>query len=67
MEQISLLFSNSSNNYFNINPTTANDLGIVFLSENISDSPPEQEVIRKILMKMPVDQQIISYRNDIYR
>ena len=67
MNQISLLFPDETAACFQISSITANDLGIPFLSESVSDTLPDQEVIRRILMKMPVSPDTVQYRNAVYR
>lgn len=66
MDTISLLFHDDTDSYFTISSKTAGDLGVDFLTDNISDTPTEKEVIKKILLKMPVDPGTIGYRQDVY-
>lgn len=66
MNDISLLFPDDSDRCFQLSSGTANDLGITFLAESLTDSPPEQDIIRKYLMTMPVCPQTVRYRNAVY-
>lgn len=66
MQNISLLAPDDTGKYFQISDITAGDLGATFLAEHISELSTEQNIIGKILLKMPVSPEIIRYRQDVY-
>ncbi len=66
MQTISLLTPDDTLRCFPVSSITANDLGIAFLAENITENTSEQEAVRKILMNMPANPEIIRYRREIY-
>ena len=66
MNHISLLSPDASAAFFDLSGNSENDLGVAFLAENIADSVAEQNVLKRILLKMPVDAQMINYRREIY-
>ena len=66
MQTISLLTPEDAQAYFPVSETTANDLGIAYLAEHVTETTTEQSVIRKILMNMPVSADIIRYRREVY-
>lgn len=63
----SLLAPEGSNGYFSINEGTANDLSINFLVENLTVGDEEQRIIRRLLLDMPIDKEIIQYRQAVYK
>ncbi|MBR4101894.1 MAG: hypothetical protein IKK51_08480 [Oscillospiraceae bacterium] len=67
IRQFSLLSPNDSNAYFQLSDSTANDLSIDFLAAHLSHEKEEQPKLRRLLMQMPVDPAIISYRQAIYK
>jgi len=73
MEQIpsvknfSLLAPEKSENYTELTENTINDLSLNFLTEHLSDSESERQILKKFLLKMPVDCKIIRYRQEIYQ
>ena len=72
MEQIknrkfSLLTPETPENNAYLSETTANDLSLQFLIEHLSDSDTEQQILKRILLKMPTDCEIIRYRQEIYQ
>ena len=66
MQKFSLLAPDDSEPFFPLSETTANDLGIAFLAESMSELSTEQNTIKKILLKMPVRPETIRYRRAIY-
>lgn len=63
----SLLAPKGNHEYFTLSENTANDLSIDFILENMTSVSSEQNMLRKILMKMPISKSIIQYRQDIYK
>lgn len=53
--------------YFTLNENTANDLSMDFIIENLTSTSSEQNVLKKILMKMPINKPVIQYRQAIYQ
>lgn len=53
--------------YFTLSENTANDLSLHFIIENLTSENDEQGILKRILMKMPICQEVIQYRQDIYR
>ncbi|MBE6851496.1 MAG: hypothetical protein E7504_07190 [Ruminococcus sp.] len=67
IRRFSLLSPNDSTAYFQLSDSTANDLSIDFLAAHLSHEKEEQPKLRHLLMQMPVDPAIISYRQAIYK
>ena len=65
-QKFSLLAPNESDSYFCLSPNTQNDLSIDYITDAISSNSSEKEAIKRILLKMPISNDIISYRNSIY-
>lgn len=63
----SLLAPEGNHEYFTLSENTANDLSIDFILKNMTSVSSEQNMLRKILMKMPISKSIIQYRQDIYK
>lgn len=53
--------------YFTLSEYTSNDLSIDFIIENITSTSSERSILKKILMKMPICQSVIQYRQAIYK
>lgn len=66
IQYFSLLSPENSDGYYDLSSNAENDLAVNFIAENISDNSTEKEVIKKILLKMPVNTDIISYRSEVY-
>ncbi len=66
LHHFSLLSPYDCSGYFQLNSNTANDLSIDFLAAHLSRNREDTPKIRNILMKMPVDPEIITYRQAIY-
>ena len=66
MNQISLLSPDENSRYFDLGDTTANDLGIAFLAEQVSESSAEHKGIQRVLLRMPADARTVRYRREIY-
>ena len=67
IREFSLLSPDSSGNYVQLSDTTANDLSLNFLTEHLADSEAERHILKTILLKMPVDCNIIRYRQAIHQ
>lgn len=63
----SLLFPVGEYEYFTLSETTANDLSLDYIIENLTSMSSEQSVLQKILMKMPISKPVIQYRQAIYQ
>ena len=50
-----------------LSENTANDLSLDFLTEHLSDSDSERQILKNILLKMPTDRQVIRYRQEVYQ
>ena len=66
LREFSLLAPEKSSCYSRLGNDTVNDLSVGFIVENISRNSSEREVIKKILLDMPTDDKIISYRRAVY-
>ena len=66
MQKISLLRPNDSGKCFPVSEITANDLGLSFIAEQITETKEEQRIIRDILLNMPVSADIVRYRKEVY-
>ena len=53
--------------YFTLSEYTSNDLSIDFIIENITSTSSERSILKKILMKIPICQSVIQYRQAIYK
>ena len=67
LKEFSLLAPDKNGSYCRISDDTVNDLSVDFIVDSISHNSTEKKVISKILLKMPVDEKIISYRREVYR
>lgn len=61
----SLLWRKGGEEYTEISPVTANDLGLSALINALSEDTREREALRKILLKMPTNIETIRYRQEI--
>ena len=66
MHRISLLSPDENSRYFSLSDTAANDLGIAYLAEQVSESSAEHKCIQRILLKMPAEARTVRYRREIY-
>ena len=66
MNTVSLLYPNETPQCYQISRTIADDLGIPFLAEHITETSTERKVISDVLLKMPVSEEIIRYRQAVY-
>lgn len=66
MQTISLLTPDETARCFPVSDITANDLDLAFLAENMTENTMEKETVKKILMNMPADPEVIRYRREIY-
>lgn len=66
IQGFSLLAPDDSDSYFCLSANTCNDLSIDYITDAVSANSSEKEAIRRILLKMPTDNRIISYRNAVY-
>ena len=66
LRAFSLLAPDKGGNYSLLSSDTENDLSVDFLVESISRNSNERKVIKDILLKMPADERIISYRRAVY-
>lgn len=64
--KFSLLAPCESDCYFCLSQNTQNDLSLDYITDAISSNSSEKEAIKRILLKMPVSSDIISYRNAVY-
>lgn len=62
----SLLAPAGKTGYVTLSETTANDLSLDLLTEKLSPVAQEQTVLKRILMQLPVDREIIEYRRAVY-
>ena len=67
INNFSLLQPEGEYDYFTLDENAINDLSLQYLIENIVDEPKEYENFRNILIKMPVDEKVIKYRQEIYQ
>lgn len=51
---------------FEISENTANDLSIEFIADSMTKNNAEQKAVTKILLDMPVDNDVIEYRKAVY-
>lgn len=63
----SLLTPDADSRCFTLSDSTANDLSLDFLAEQLSRSREEQNKLRRMLMEMPADASVITYRQEIYQ
>ena len=63
----SLLSPENGGNYAELTKNTINDLSLAFLVSHLSDSDREKQILLSILEKMPIDEKIIRYRQEIYQ
>ncbi|MBO4877078.1 MAG: hypothetical protein J5501_03625 [Ruminococcus sp.] len=61
----SLLSPDDDDSLFTLSDNTENDLSVSFLAESVSGNSTEYEIIRKILLNMPMSRRTIEYRSDI--
>lgn len=66
LRAFSLLAPDKGGSYSPLSSDTENDLSVDFLVESISRNSNERKVIKDILLKMPADERIISYRRAVY-
>lgn len=66
LRAFSLLAPDKGGSYSLLSSDTENDLSVDFLVESISRNSNERKVIKDILLKMPADERIISYRRAVY-
>ena len=66
IRRFSLLTPDEGAKYFDISGNTANDLSVDMIAESISKNTTEKGAIKKILLAMPVEEDVISYRREIY-
>ena len=66
MQNISLLAPDTSGSYFHLTERAAADLSLVFLCGHITKNAAEQTVLQRILLDMPVDPAITSFRNAVF-
>ena len=67
IREFSLLFPEHSEHSVTLSESTANDLSLQFLTEHLSDTDSERQILKNILLKMPADCNIIHYRQKIYQ
>lgn len=63
----SLLAPDGDYNYFELSSAVINDLSVDFIIGNVTAKKNEQQIIKKIITSMPVDENVISYRQEIYQ
>ncbi len=63
----SLLSPDADSRSFTISEGTANDLSLDFLAERLAHDREEQGKLRRMLMDMPAEASVITYRQEIYR
>ena len=66
LREFSLLAPHKGGSYSRLSSDTENDLSVDFLVESISRNSGERKVIKDILLDMPIDEKIISYRRAVY-
>ena len=66
-QNFSLLSPENGGNYAELTKNTINDLSLEFLVSHLSDSDREKQILLSILEKMPIDEKIIRYRQEIYQ
>ncbi|MBP5577959.1 MAG: hypothetical protein J6X56_00535 [Ruminococcus sp.] len=66
LREFSLLAPDKGGSYSKLSNDTINDLSVDFLVESISRNSNEQGMIKNILIDMPADEKIISYRRAVY-
>ena len=66
LNTVSLLYPNETPQCYQISRTIADDLGIPFLAEHITETSTERKVISDVLLQMPVSEEIIRYRQAVY-
>lgn len=66
LRYFSLLSPDGCNACFQLSDATANDLSIDFLAAHLSQKKEEIPKLRRFLTRMPVDRDIIAYRQAIY-
>ncbi len=67
LDDFSLLYpSGKKPDYRTLSSESCNDLSIDFICEHITDSDYEQNVIKKIMMRIEKDPEVIRYRCDIF-
>lgn len=66
LREFSLLAPHKDGSYSRLSSDTENDLSVDFLVESISRNSGERKVIKDILLDMPIDEKIISYRRAVY-
>ena len=66
LREFSLLAPDKGGSYSKLSNDTINDLSVDFLVENISRNSNEQGMIKNILIDLPADEKIISYRRAVY-
>lgn len=66
-EKFSLLYPEGKEPAFNtLNDDTCNDLSLEYICEHIAESEYEQNVIKRMMMKLESDPEVIRYRCDIF-
>lgn len=66
IRNFSLLSPAGEYEYFTLSENTANDLSVDFIIENVTSTNSERNILKNILMKMPVCKSVIQYRQAIY-
>ena len=67
IQEFSLLSPEYHGNYSDLSESTVNDLSLHFLIQHLSDSETERQILKMILLKMPIDCKIIAYRQEVYQ
>ena len=67
IQEFSLLSPSPEGKYYLLNSTTENDLSLDFLTAHLSASEAEQNILKNILLKMPIEAEIIRYRQEVYQ
>ena len=67
MKDFSLLHPPGKDHYFTLEANTIDALSLDFIVEHLTRNLDEQMALREILIQMPIDPEIIKYRQNIYR
>ncbi len=66
-DKFSLLFpENKQSSAMTLSPECCNDLSLEYICQHISDIEYEQNVIKRMMMKIESDPEIIRYRRDVF-
>lgn len=67
MENFSLLYPQGKEpNFMTLSDETCNDLSLEYICDHISESEYEQNIIKRMMMKLESDPEVIRYRCDVF-